>query len=838
MYTSSPGYVPPHVICSIPRPLATAVGCVLLATACAVFSGPLAAQPAAPPAGENRAPQPGERSFDVAAGPLSGVLSQFAGAAGVALSFDAGWLEGMRSSGLSGHYTVDQGFDAVLAGSGFVAVQQGEGKYRLQAAAADGVGQLPVVNVSAGVLGATTDGTGSYTTGSTNSAAKLDMTLRETPQSVTVFTRARIDDQSLNEIGEVLDQTVGVTANASGALGSDGINYYARGFEVKNYQVDGASRPTTVYGFEETTSDMAVYDRVEIVRGATGLLNGVGNPSATINLVRKRPTAEAAAYIAVQAGSYDRYRLEADVGGPLTASGNVRGRLVAAWQENDSHLDRMHIEKQVLYGVVDMDLLPGTLLTLGLEYQDFDNTAAPRGGLPLFYSDGTRTGFSRSTNVGAKWSDFANTSMSLFASLEHRFANDWRVKLEYEHSRPDYDESIGYLYISGGFDPLTGQGADMLSARWAGDLEQNVFGVHASGPFSLFGRTHELVLGGSHSVSTDKGHNYPGWWSGGDYSRPLDNAFEFLATGRAAKPELGRTSTKYGGRAEQSGAYAAVRLKPLEAVSVILGSRVSDWEERDWTRPEGGGKSYRTLSKESGVVTPYAGIVVEVHDNLSLYASYTEIFEPQGAEDIDGRTLDPLEGVNYEVGIKAEFNDGLINASAAVFRIEQDNFAVAIPDTFTPDGGQAYRSEQGTVSKGFEVEAAGELRPGWQLGGGFSRAEPEDSKGDRLLTYVPRDTFKLFSTYRLSDTLDNLTLGGNLRWQGRAYIDDAGPNDEDFSQGSIATVDLMARYAMTPALSVNVNVNNLLDKTYYSGLSYAGVYGSPRTVTVTAKYAF
>ncbi|MFA5632171.1 MAG: TonB-dependent siderophore receptor [Porticoccaceae bacterium] len=815
------------------NPATFALRCLVLAVSCATLALPVAAQSV-----PDNSTRPAAFSVDIAPGPLGQVLSQFAAAAGVALAFDAGQLGGLQSTGLRGRYGVAEGFDRLLAGTGFAARHQGGGKYRLDAVAGGDARALPTVNVNAALLGMATEGSGSYTTGATNSATGLNLSLRETPQAVTVFTRSRIEDQNLDEISEVLDQTVGVSYNGTSALGSDGINYYARGFEVKNYQVDGGVRPTTIYGFEETTADMAIYDRVEVVRGATGLLSGTGSPSATVSLVRKRPTDSFAAALTGQAGSYDKYRIEADVSGPLTAQGNVRGRLVGAYQENDSHLDRMHIEKQVFYGVLDVDLPSGSLLTLGVDYQDFTNSAAPRGGVPLFFSDGTQTRFSRSTNVGANWSDFDQESLSLFAALEHRFANDWTVKLNLEHSRPEYDESIGYLYIWGGFDRQTGAGADVISSRWAGELEQNIVSVQASGPFSLFGREHELVVGASHSDGKDEGDDYPGWWSGGAYWQAIPDAYDFLATGNLAQPPLGATGGAFGGRAEQSGAFAALRLKPTDRVAVILGSRVTDWKETEWSQSASGAKTHTAISHETGVVTPYAGVVVDLSEQVSVYASYTQIFEPQSVEDVNGRTIDPLEGVNYEAGIKVELMGGLLNASAAIFRIEQDNFAVAIPNTFTPDGKAAYRAESGTVSEGFEVEVAGEVMPGLQVGGGFSRAEPEDADGDALLTYVPTDTFKLFSRYQFGGDLTNLQVGGNLRWQNEAYIEDAGPNGESFRQGSVALVDLMARYALTPAVSLGVNVNNLFDRTYYSGLSYAGVYGAPRNLSVTAKYSF
>src|SRR5690606_19147494 len=267
------------------------------------------------------------------------------------------------------------------------------------------------------------------------------------------------------------------------------------------------------------------------------------------------------------------------------------------------HIDRMNIEKQVFYGILDIDLTPKTLLSVGAEYQDFTNSGAPRGGLPLFYTDGRETDFSRSTNGGSRWSDFNHQTTRLFAALEHHFDSGWSVKLDGEASRPDYDEVIGYLYSNTGFDAATGAGADMLSSRWAGDLEQHLVNLMVSGPFTLFDREHEVMLGGSYSTAEDEGDDYPGWWGGPDYWAPIPNAYDYLASGDWPKPYLGAVGSQYGGRVEQTGAYAALRLKPVDSVSVILGGRVSDWEETQWNRSAAGTRTAATLTKETGVVT-------------------------------------------------------------------------------------------------------------------------------------------------------------------------------------------------------------------------------------------
>ncbi|MAO93525.1 MAG: hypothetical protein CMM81_18535 [Rhodospirillales bacterium] len=138
------------------------------------------------------------------------------------------------------------------------------------------------------------------------------------------------------------------------------------------------------------------------------------------------------------------------------------------------------------------------------------------------------------------------------------------------------------------------------------------------------------------------------------------------------------------------------------------------------------------------------------------------------------------------------------------------------------------------------MEVSGEVLPGLQVGGGFNRTDVKDNNDDPLLTNIPRSSFKMFTSYRFSDDLEGLTVGGNVRWQGRTSQSDTSnlwPNNDSFVQGAVTTVDLMARYKLSD-VTLALNINNVFDEKYYSGLSYSGRYGEPRSATLSAKYDF
>jgi len=762
------------------------------------------------------------RQYRIPAGPLEAALNRFGREAGILLSFDPALVQGLASPGLDGAYTARAGLQALLRDSELEAVVQREGSYRLQPRAGTPATQLEAVRV-VGV----TEGTGSYTTNLTNTATKLDLSLRETPQSVTVVTRKRMEDQGLDEITKVLDQTPGVYFHNTNVLGADNNLIYARGFALDNYQVDGIPRSTR-FGFQNDIADTAVFDRVEVVRGASGLLNGIGEPSGAVNLVRKLPTRDFQAHLSAKYGSWNYYRAEADVSGPLTESGRIRGRLVGAYQDSDTFADRIGMKKEIVYGVIEADLAPGTILSAGVEYQNHETTGA--GGTystaPLFYMDGSRTHFSRSTNLAADWANTTRENLVLFANLEHYFENGWRVRLDAEHGRRKYDMVLAGM----GWDIMPDGSGSFQAVRWAGRPEQDSLNLHAIGPYRLFGRSHELVVGASYYRMKETGRGYNGMLE------PVADFFPIAATGRYPRADMSADGSGYAVHDWQSGAYAATRISPLDGVSVILGSRVSNWKTRRDSHDASGVATRGTTAKETGELTPYAGVVVDLTENLSVYGSYTDIFRPATVYDAGGNLLDPAKGSNLEGGVKLAFLEDRLNISAAYYRTKKDNVPEYVPGpggsvNFGPNGQYVYEGVDGTKTTGFDLEISGQLTPDWQVSGGYTYASPRDADGKPRLTYIPKRMLKLFTSYRPRWLLEGLALGANLRWQDRVYTD-------RYRQGSLAVVDLMAQYEISRNLVATLNVNNVFDKTYYTDINDSGWYGEPRSAFLNLRYAF
>lgn len=776
------------------------------------------------------APSPADaavRAYAISAGPLASVLRSLASQAGVPLTFTPDQTDGRHSAGVRGALTPAQAFAAALAGSGLQAVRQDNGGYVLQAVPPSQTAVLPVVAVTAERSGGgvVTEGSGSYAVaGPLGTATGLGLTLRETPQSVSVITRDKMEDFSLTNLSDALNQMPGVYVDS---YDSERTAYSARGFTIQDIQYDGT--PTTIsanYAAGNTLSETAIYDRVEVLKGAASLLNGAGQPGAVLNLVRKRPTAVAQRHITLGAGSWRNYSAEVDISGPLSEDGRIRGRAVAAYRDQHSFMDGHKRKTPVLYGILEADLTPDTLLTAGLDYQTTDPTRSSWGGTrPIYDRYGNRiSALPRSYNNGANWSSWQQTSASGFASLEHRFSNQWKIKAAVNRQYNGYDAKLGSI-LSGPYEDGT---STIFANKFVGRTKTDSLDLVADGSFHWLGREHDLVLGGQIS----RAH-----WTGEDYydvtypQRVVDDFWNW--NGDIAEPLWGEPSFT-GDTTRQSAIYATTRLAASDNLKILLGGRLSNYH---YKAPNSG-----IDFKQNSNFVPYAGVVYDLSKNISWYASYTSIFKPQNYRDESGKLLDPLNGKSYETGLKGEFFDGLLNASAAYFQIKQDNYPERLGDTLAPDGTPAYRGIQGVVAKGLELEAAGELTRNLQLQGSFNHVIARQS-GARVLTNAPENMFKLYASYRADALLQGLKLGGGVRWQSRTYrtIMNYGLGvEEEYSQSAYSVFDLMARYELSKELTLGVKVNNLFDKAYLTnvGLGRTIGYGEPRSVHVNMTYKF
>ena len=679
---------------------------------------------------------------------------------------------------------------------------------------------LPEVKVVAGAQDEVpSEKTGAYTVKKAKGATGLNLSLRQTPQSVSVVTRSQMDDFNLTSVNDVFDATTGVIAER---VETDRTYYTARGFDVTNFQADGIGIPF-VYGLVYGDMDTAIYDRVEIIRGANGLMSGTGNPSATINYVRKRPTAEFQASGGVTVGSWNNQRVTADVAGPLNEAKTLRGRFVVADQSKDSYLDRYGHDKTTFHGILEADLGESTLLTLGHTQQNSVAKSPMWGALPLFYNNGQPTDYDRSTSTAADWGSLIHKTKVSFVELTHQLANDWEIKGVFTHTKADTNSKLFYVY--GDPDPVTGAGLFAYPSRYDMHNKQDVADVRASGPFSLGGRQHEMVIGANWSESklNDLSHY------GAGIGTPLPPLEGWADNFPFPEPAFNAGTAGSNFKDTRRSMYAGVRFNLADDLKLIVGANGTTLN----TAGTGYGVSRQRSENE---LTPYLGVVYDINKQYSAYGSYTEIFNPQHEVDSSLRTLDPVRGKNYEAGVKAELFGGKLNSSFAVFRTEQNNLA---NQTGTV-GILAVFEGINATSTGFEFDVGGQITPRWQASAGYTNLSIDGQNGEAVRTYTPRQVFRLSTTYRVP-MVEKLKVGASVNWRSetsnRTTTSLAVP--VTIKQPDYAVLNLMARYDITDKVYVAANINNVTDEKYLTSVYWTqGFYAAPRNMTVSLNWKY
>ncbi|HZF45218.1 MAG TPA: TonB-dependent receptor plug domain-containing protein, partial [Sphingomonadaceae bacterium] len=403
-----------------------------------------------------------------------------------------------------------------------------------------------------------------YVVADQSSSTRLDLSLRETPQAVTVISRAQIEDFNLDTVDEVLRNATGVNVDSAE---TDRTYYNARGFDIVNFQFDGIGQPLA-YGLQTGQIDTALFDRVEVVRGATGLLSQTGNPSAAINFVRKRPSRELGGNVSLSYGSYDQFRGDLDINAPLTKDGSIRTRFVAAYEDGDSYLDYYHSKRTTLYGTAAADLGPNTVATVGYSWQESDPRGVSWGALPFLDAEGQPATYDRSTNSAQPWSSWYTLDRNLFGDITHQFNKDWNLKVSVLRRARDQDAKLFYVYY-GQVDDQT-----MLVSypgAYLDEQRETTLDAHITGKLNVGGRQHDVVLGASYGdarlieqESIDV--NAIG------IALPGDSAFE----GSFPYPDWGDYAVKADFHTKIASAYGLARISLADPLKLMVGGNVTN----------------------------------------------------------------------------------------------------------------------------------------------------------------------------------------------------------------------------------------------------------------------
>ncbi|RSO58256.1 TonB-dependent siderophore receptor [Acinetobacter lactucae] len=679
---------------------------------------------------------------------------------------------------------------------------------------------LQTIQVKASNTEQSSGQTKAYNVKNSSSATKLNIEAKETPQTINVVTRQQIEDFGLTSTRDVLRNTPGVTVSNQE---TERTTYMARGFEISNILTDGIGFPLSGYNYSNTNPDTYFYDRVEVVKGADSLTNAFGDPSATINNIRKRPTQEFQASGGVSYGSWDTQRYEADVSGSILPSGKVRGRIMGYEQTGDSYLDRYSSEKNGFAGIIEADLTDSTLLTAGYSQEQNKPNANNWGSLPLLDANGKQISYDRSYNPNPDWAHWDNETQNTFVELKQKINDLWTAKLTYNYLDTKHNSRLLYYY---GYPKADGSGVSLIP--WGGQEHQEKHAVdfNLEGSYKLFNREHEATLGYSYVRNHQQDKQSTGTIND-------SNVIKATTTDWASWTPQSVTWSDFTEAANYkqniNSIYAATRLHLNEDLKLLLGA--------NYVQAESKGESYSSpMSYRESKVSPYVGLTYNFTPEYTGYMSYTSIFRPQTGIDKDtNQALKPIEGKSYEMGVKSSWLDDRLTGTLSVFKTEQNNYPLR-----SSDGNPLNRKvpTSDLESQGVEVGLSGQITDNVNLSFGYAQFSIKDTKnGGEARTYNPNQTLNLLTTYT-PPVLPKLKVGAGLQWQDGIKLYDSNVNST-IKQDAYALVNLMASYEVNDHITLQANGNNIFDKKYLNSFPDGqAFYGAPANYTVAVKFKY
>jgi len=693
---------------------------------------------------------------------------------------------------------------------------------------ADDTQQLPTITVTAESEQSelSSEQSKAYIIQNSSTASKLNIPLKETPQTVNVITRQQLDDFALDNTRDVLRNTPGIIVSNQE---TERTSYLARGFEISNVLVDGVGIPLEGYNYNNDNPDSFLFDRIEVVKGANALNNGIGDPGATINMIRKRPTSDLQTAFNASYGSWNTQRYEVDVSSPLTQDGKVRGRVFGYQQTGDSYLDRYELEKNGIGAVVEADITDTTLLTAGYTETNHKPNGVNWGSNPLINTEGEQLSYSRNYNYSPSWAHWDSNIKSYFAELEQKLGGDWTAKLTYDEKRTQRDSKL--LFLSGKPGANGTSGIFLYPGMYIDDNKEQQASLSFSGTYPLWGQRHEASLGYVWAKNRLDELGYAG-----SFVNPLTTD---LASFTPEEPswDMSKTSGEMHIRQKNQSLYAATRLHLNDDLKLLLGA--------NYVQAESSGSSYGTDTiYDEDKVLPYAGLTYNFSPEYTGYLSYTSIFRPQTTKADDGSINKPIEGESYEVGVKGSWLDDKLTATMAVFRTEQSNYPLR-----DSDGIPTLRTTQVSDlrSQGYEFGLAGQLTDHFNLSFGYTQFSLKDLiNGGDARTFNPTQSFNLLTTYQVPQ-LPKLKLGLGVQWQDQTYLDvpEATTNGVItqkagvIEQDAYALVNLMASYELNKHMTFQANGNNLTNEKYlFNFPNQQGFYGAPANYSVAVKFKY
>ncbi|TBU89270.1 TonB-dependent siderophore receptor [Stutzerimonas kirkiae] len=749
------------------------------------------------------------RQYSIPSGPLAATLTRFAATNGIALSFDPAPLAGKTSPGLQGDYSLRQGFARLLAGSGYVLVDKGDGNYSLQALTeGDASLQLAPTSIEGKAAQSAFAPVPGYFASNASSAAKSDKPILETAQSISVVTAEQMADRKVNRVEDAVAYTAGVRVGGSG-LDPRFDTISVRGFATTENAdfLDGLRNAGSGW-LALPALEAYSLERVEILKGPASVLYGQISPGGMINRVSKRPSLLAKNQMELQVGNYNHRQGQFDVGGKLDEAGDVLVRTVGIYRDAEFSTEQMNNDTRLLAPSLSWQVDDDTSLTLFAQYQERETA-----GSPMFYRDGD---YLTDFWPGDEYFDkLEQRKWSVGYEFEHAFNDTFSVQQNLRYSQ--LDTTNQYLDFAVRSD---GHTFDRTAAGSYEDMASLATDTRLVSRFATGKLQHTLV-------------------SGVDYAW-IDTELQY-ATGAA--PSIDRNAPNHHQPVSRPDTVLVDREGLEHRAGIYLQDqieldrwRLSAGLRRDWVHTRFNGNQWGSdvNSKDSdSATTGQLGVLYLLDNGLAPYASYATSFLPQSGSSLSGERFKPTEGEQYEVGLKYQPPGSSTMLTASLYHLTQTNVLSRDP---ADSNFQLQTGEQ--VSRGLELEVVSDLSDSLRMTASYSFNDAEVSKDidyrGKAPKNLPRHLAALWLDYRLPF---GLGLSGGARYTGSNYRNSV----NTLKNEAYTLIDAGVHYdfgAGMDGVRLALNARNLADKRYITCQDSFCYRGEARSLVTSLSYSW
>ncbi|RSZ42730.1 MULTISPECIES: TonB-dependent siderophore receptor [unclassified Variovorax] len=770
------------------------------------------------PAGSARAQArpaeaPARAGFDIPPGALEDSLSTFARQAGITLSFDPALVRGKSAGPIQGSRTVPEGLAELLSPHRLEAVPGTSGAYAVRPAAAasaavSGTGAaLPTVTVT--TAGERADGqVDGYVARRSATATRIDTPLLETPRAVTVITRAQMDDQAVHTVEQSLRYSAGVLTEVSG-YDTRFASLTVRGFAPAEY-LDGFKLPTNSFATRWLVEPQAL-ERVELLKGP-GAVYDPSAPGGAINMVSKRPSAEAVREVSLSVGNSNRRQASFDIGGAMNADGSLLFRLNGVLRNSDGQTDYSRDDRSFIAPSLTWTLSPRTKVTLMAEATRDRTTPKsiwPQGALITPNPWGS---IPRERYTGEPGFDHYNRdAFSLTYLFEHQLDDNWTLRQNARHAKLDID----YRQVYGSSFQSDQRTLDRQVMRASERNRSTTLDTQVEGRFSTGPVSHTLLMGMEYQRQTSSQQNGIG-------PAPSIDAFAPVYGQPVSDPPLNGLNDN---SITQRGFYVQDQMRngPWS-----LGLTV----RQDRARSSVSRLVAQSFGIDTNAKTTYnAGLLYLAPNGQAPYFSYSTSFTPLSGAIAGGTLLKPELGRQFEAGLKYRPPgvDALFTVS--VFDLRKNNSPTFDPYVIGPV------SQIGEVrTRGPEFEARAAITKQLKLVASYTLLDAKVTRSlnpaevGRQPLNTARQTAALWLDYRFgSPALQGWSIGGGVRHVGKVPAN----TDNSLYNPPYTLLDAALRYERGP-YSFALNATNLTDRNYVAGNGQ--YFGQGRAVQ--AKFAY